>query len=161
AFSDASPILVYALAGFMAIASKTFRPAQAALLPRLANTPEELTAANATSSAIESVGTFLGPALGGLLLAFASVGWGFVADALTLVWSAIFVVQLRSPQDEVTAPRERSGTWHEVAAGFRALGGEREARVIVFLYFCQTVVAGALRVLIVVTALDLLDVGKA
>ena len=161
AFTGSSPILVYALAGFMAIASKTFRPAQAALLPRLANSPEELTAANASSSAIESVGTFLGPALGGLLLAFASVGWVFVADALTLVWSAFFVVQLRSPQEEVTAPRERSGTFREIGAGFTALGAEREARVIVFLYFCQTVVAGALRVLIVVTALDLLDVGKA
>src|SRR5436190_6070964 len=145
----------------MAVASKTFRPAQAALLPRLAESPEELTAANATSTAIESVGTFVGPALGGLLLAVASVGWVFVADALTLVWSAIFVVQLRSPREEVTAPRERSSTFREMSAGFSALGAEREARVIVFLYFCQTVVAGALRVLIVVTALDLLDVGNA
>ena len=32
--------------------------------------------------------------------------------------------------------------------------------MIVFLYFCQTIVAGALRVLIVVTALDLLDIGN-
>ena len=32
--------------------------------------------------------------------------------------------------------------------------------MIVFLYFCQTLVAGALRVLIVVTALDLLDIGN-
>ncbi len=32
--------------------------------------------------------------------------------------------------------------------------------MIVFLYFCQTVVAGAMRVLIVVTALDLLDIGN-
>src|SRR4029077_5978152 len=66
AFSGGSPWVVYVLAGFMAVASKTFRPAQAALLPRLANTPEELTAANATSTAIASVGTFLGPALGRL-----------------------------------------------------------------------------------------------
>ena len=161
AFNGASPVIVYILAGFMAVASKTFRPAQAALLPRLAESPEELTAANATSTAIESVGTFVGPALGGLLLAVASVGWVFVADALTLVWSAIFVVQLRSPREEVTAPRERSSAFREMSAGFSALGAEREARVIVFLYFCQTVVAGALRVLIVVTALDLLDVGNA
>ena len=33
--------------------------------------------------------------------------------------------------------------------------------MIVFLYFCQTVVAGSLRVLIVVTALELLDIGNA
>jgi MFS family permease len=160
AFNGASPVIVYILAGFMAVASKTFRPAQAALLPLLARSPEELTAANATSTAIESVGMFLGPALGGLLLAVASVGWVFVADALTLVWSAFFVVQLKSPYEEVTAPRERAGAFREMAAGFSALGSERGARIIVFLYFCQTVVAGALRVLIVVTALDLLDVGN-
>ena len=161
AFGDASPVIVYILAGFMAVASKTFRPAQAALLPKLARSPEELTAANATSTAIESVGTLVGPALGGLLLAVASVGWVFVADALTLVWSAFFVVQLRSPREEVTAPREPTNTYREIVAGFSALGSEREARVIVSLYFCQTVVAGALRVLLVVTALDLLDVGNA
>jgi hypothetical protein len=45
-------------------------------------------------------------------------------------------------------------------AGFHALGTERDARVIVFLYWCQTFVAGALRVLIVVTALDLLKIGN-
>jgi len=161
AFKGASPLIVYVLAGFMAVASKTFRPAQAALLPQLARTPEELTAANASSTAIESVGTFVGPALGGLLLAVVSIGWVFVADALTLLWSALFVVQLRAPRREVAAPRERTGTFREIGAGFEVLGAEREARVIVFLYFCQTVVAGALRVLIVVTALDLLDVGNA
>jgi MFS family permease len=161
AFGDSSPIIVYVLAGFMAVASKTFRPAQAALLPKLASSPEELTAANATSTAIESVGTFVGPALGGLLLAVASVGWVFVADALTLVWSAFFVVQLRAPREEVTAPREPKSTYREIVAGFSALAAEREARVIVSLYFCQTIVAGALRVLLVVTALDLLDVGNA
>ena len=159
-FAGSSPLIVYVLAGFMAVASKTFRPAQAALLPLLASSPEELTAANATSTAIESLGMFLGPALGGLLLAVASVSWVFVADALTLVWSAFFVVQLKSPYEEVTAPRERAGAFREMAAGFSALGAERGARTIVFLYFCQTVVAGALRVLIVVTALDLLDVGN-
>jgi predicted MFS family arabinose efflux permease len=161
AFAGASPVIVYVLAGFMAVASKTFRPAQAALLPLLAESPGELTAANATSTAIESVGTFVGPALGGLLLAVASVGWVFVADAVTLLWSAMFVVQLRSRREEATvATRERAGAFREMAAGFTALGSEREGRLIVSLYFGQTVVAGALRVLIVVTALDLLGVGN-
>src|SRR5207253_2070680 len=158
AFDGWSPAIIFALATFMAVASKTFRPAQAALLPRLANTPEELTAANVTSTAIESVGSFLGPALGGLLLAVASVGWVFVADALTLVWSALLVVQIRAPR-VLEEAREQRGVWHELSAGFRALGGESDGRLIVFLYWWQTFVAGALRVLIVITALDLLKIG--
>jgi MFS family permease len=159
AFADGPPIVVYALATFMAVASKTFRPAQAALLPRLAATPEELTAANVSSTAIESVGSFLGPALGGLLLAVSSVGWVFVADAATLVWSALLVMQIRAPAaEEPTVPE--GSVLREALAGYRALATERDARLIVFLYWCQTFVAGALRVLIVVTALDLLDLGE-
>ncbi len=160
AFTGAPAAIVYVLAGFMAVASKTFRPAQAALLPLLAESPEELTAANVSSTAIESIGSFLGPALGGLLLAVASVGWVFVADALTLVWSSILVLQIRS-RPEPPHQVEHVSMFRKVAAGFSALGTERDARVIVFLYFCQTVVAGSLRVLIVVTALELLDIGNA
>ncbi|MHB8644092.1 MAG: MFS transporter, partial [Gaiellaceae bacterium] len=158
AFRGWSPAIVYALAAFVAVASKTFRPAQAALLPRLAGSPEELTAANVSSTAIESVGSFLGPALGGLLLAAASVGWVFVADAVTLVWSALLVLQIRAPREQRQAP-EHESVLRELGAGFRALGAEADARLIVALYWCQTFVAGALRVLVVVTALDLLKVG--
>lgn len=160
AFTGASPAIVFVLSGFMSIASAAFRPAQAALLPVLAESPEELTAANVSSTAIESVGSFAGPALGGLLLATTSVGWVFVADAVTLVWSAALIVQVRSPGAAAPSHVERKSTAREVTAGFSALVGERDARVIVFLYFCQTLVAGAMRVLIVVTALDLLDIGN-
>jgi predicted MFS family arabinose efflux permease len=158
AFRGWSPAVVYALAAFVAVASKTFRPAQAALLPRLAGSPEELTAANVSSTAIESVGSFLGPALGGLLLAATSVGWVFVADAVTLVWSATLVLQIRPPREQ-QQPAEHESVLRELGAGFRALGAEPDARLIVALYWCQTFVAGALRVLVVVTALDLLKVG--
>src|SRR5438046_3133219 len=128
AFLGWSPAIVFVLAGFMAVASKTFRPAQAALLPLLADTPEQLTAANLSSTAIESVGTFLGPALGGVLMAATSVGWVFVADALTLVWSALLVLQIHSRKEE-PAEFERGSAFGEALAGFRALGTERDARV--------------------------------
>lgn len=160
AYAGWTPGVIYALATFVAIASKTFRPAQAALLPSLARTPEELTAANVSSTAIESVGSFLGPALGGLLLAATSTGAVFAATAATLVWSALLVSRIRSTAAPEREAGEHEGVLREALAGFRALGSEQDARVIVFLYSCQTLVAGALRVLIVVTALDLLDIGN-
>jgi predicted MFS family arabinose efflux permease len=160
AYAGWTPGVVSGLATFVAVASKTFRPAQAALLPSLARTPEELTAANVSSTAIESVGSFLGPALGGLLLAVSSTGAVFSATAVTLVWSAFLVSRIRAPAAPGRAPEANEGVLREALAGFRALGTEKDARVIVFLYSCQTLVAGALRVLIVVTALDLLDIGN-
>ena len=63
---DGPPIVVYALAVLTAVAGTSFRPAQAALTPSLANHPGELTAANVAASTVESVGFFAGPAIGGL-----------------------------------------------------------------------------------------------
>ncbi|MGH3017529.1 MAG: MFS transporter [Gaiellaceae bacterium] len=63
--ADGPPLAVYGLAIATALVGTCFRPAQAALLPGLARDPGELTAANVASSTIESVGFFLGPALGG------------------------------------------------------------------------------------------------
>jgi MFS family permease len=150
--------VIFALATWVAIVSRLFRPAQAALLPSLAQTPEELTAANVSSTAIESIGSFLGPALGGLLLAATSTGAVFAADAAALVWSALLVSRIRTP-GEPSLRVERGRTWHEVSEGFRVLLAEPDARVISALYCAQTLVAGALRVLLVVAALDLLDIG--
>ena len=139
--------------------SKLFRPAEAALLPTLARTPEELTAANVSSSAIESVGAFLGPALGGLLLAATNDGTVFAATCATLVWSAFLVSRLK-PTEAPARPAEHESALTQAVAGFKALGSEPDARVIVGLYSLQTLVAGALRVLMVVTALDLLGIGN-
>ena len=66
AFADAPLPLLYALAALSSMTSTAFRPAQAAILPSLARTPDELTAANVASSTIESVTSFAGPALGGV-----------------------------------------------------------------------------------------------
>src|SRR5207244_7720446 len=55
---------------------------------------------------------------------------------------------------------EHRGAWVEAMEGFRVLAKEPDARVLVFLYSCQTFMDGALRVLMVVTALDLLGIGN-
>src|SRR5918992_665783 len=49
---------VYALTTFVTLASTAFGPAESALLPSLARTPDELTAANAVASTVESAALF-------------------------------------------------------------------------------------------------------
>src|SRR5919204_484576 len=96
------PYVVYALAVVVSVASTAFRPAQAALVPGLARTPEELTAANVTATTIESVGIFAGPALGGLLLAASTSAVVFGVTAGAMVWSALLVVRISEPAREPT-----------------------------------------------------------
>lgn len=160
AFAGAASWLVYLLVGSSSVVGTIFRPAEAALMPSLARSPEELTAANVSSSTIESFGDFAGPAIGGIVYAVAGAGTAFAFTAAALLWSALLVSRI----DVAGSPavgEERQGLRHEAAAGFRELADEPRLRLIVILYSAQTVVAGALGVLVVVTALDLLDVGKA
>lgn len=163
ALSDGPPWAVYALACASSILGTLFLPAESALLPDLARDPEELTAANVTRSTIESVGSFVGPAIGGLLLAATSAGVVFIAAAATFVWEAAIVSLIRPPEKaSVEADEEPSseGVLRSTVAGFKAIASERRLRLVIALYSAQTVLAGALGVLVVVTALELLDAGE-
>jgi MFS family permease len=156
---DGPSALVYVLAGFVAVAYSAVRPAQAALLPSLATTPQELTAANVTSSTIESLGVFGGPAIGGILLAATSPDVVFGAAAGAFLLAALLVSRVHVVSEP--EPREaREGMLAEFAAGFATLAHEKGLRVLVLLLVSQTLVAGALNVLLVVSALELLDLGE-
>jgi MFS family permease len=160
ALAGGSEWLVYTLAGVAAILGTAFLPAESALLPELARTPEELTAANVVRSTIESVATFAGPAIGGALLAFWSTGTVMLATAGTFAAGAVFVALIRPPRATDEEPERKTeserGFLREAAGGFRAIGVDRRLRVVVGLYAAQALLAGALGVLVVVTALELL-----
>jgi MFS family permease len=162
-FADGPLVLVFVLAAFGPICGTAFHPAEAALLPTLAATPEELTAANVSTATIDSVGSFVGPALGGLALAAWGVGPTLLLTVATYVWSALMVLRVH-PDRSPVVPREETAPASAVAealAGFRAVLSDRNLRVIMGLFGAQTVVAGAMGVLVVVTALRLLDFGTA
>jgi MFS family permease len=162
ALASAPAIVIYALAVVVAIVSTAFHPAQAALTPSLASTPEELTAANAVGSTIESVGTFAGPALGGLLLAATSIGVVFIVMAMLFLWSAFFVLRIRTEaMPALATAAEHPPFLHQATAGIRTIVKEPKVRLIVGIYGCQTLIAGAVRVFIVVMAFQLLHTGNA
>lgn len=166
--------IVYALVSVSTVAGTPFGPAQAALLPILSRTPAELTAANVASSTLESVGSFIGPAIGGFLLAATNAETVFALNAASFLWSAALVIGIaasatltpttsaasRETDHEAEEEAEtRLGAGGGLTAGFRAIFGNRDIGALVALYTVQTLVAGALGVLLVVTALDLLDGG--
>ncbi|MBD0338947.1 MAG: MFS transporter [Thermoleophilia bacterium] len=152
-----SPYVVYALAVLAALAGTVFGPSESALIPTLARSPEELTAANVSASTIDSVGTFMGPALGGFLLAATSPEIAFFAAAGLVAWSAVVVSGV---QEGPRAPRdEEEGALRGGLAGFRTLFGDSRLRLIAGLLAVYTLLDGALDVLIVVLALETLDLG--
>jgi len=160
-FAGSSQWVVYGLSIAATIATTPFRSSQAALTPTLARTPEELTAANAVASGIESVAVFAGPALAGVLLAVASTGMVFLLTAALIVVSAallvlIHVERTEKPNRELDAATIAA----ERIAGFTALGRNSSLRVMMGLLTAQTAMFGALQVFIVVTALELLDLGE-
>jgi MFS family permease len=160
AFADAPPVTVYLLAGVVGMLQSIFRPTQSALLPLLARTPEELTASNLVLTTIEALGIFLGPAVGGLLLAATSTDTVLAVSSVAFLLSALLVSRIHvSREAEQTFSREPWG--QRMFAGFTTIWRDPGLRVIVVLYGAQTLVAGALNVLIVVTALELLDIGEA
>lgn len=165
--ADGPSLLVYALSIMVGIVGMVFRPAQAAILPSIASSPAQLTAANVASSTINSVGFFLGPAVAGLLLAVADLGTVFVFDAVTFVWSAVMVAGIHASNEgrvqddtgddpEPDDPEPSGGMFDGVGDGFRAILGSRDLRLIVALYVAQTIVAGCSAVYEVAIALDLL-----
>jgi hypothetical protein len=163
AWTDVRAEIVYALAAVSVVAATGFRPAQRALLPGLARTPEELTASNVATSTIDSVAVFAGPALGGLLLAATDAGTVFAANGVTFLWSAYMVMRLDARRAEAAAlPSKAVGKnpFAGVSEGFRVVAREPGVRAIVLLTGAQVVVYGALSVLVVVLALDLLDLGE-
>lgn len=176
-------MLVYGLGLLTSLAATSFRPAQAALLPRLANHPGELTAANVASSTIESVGFFAGPAAAGALLAVSDVALVFMFNALTFLWSAGLVARLRVPADAsavdasaadgggadgggadgLAVPADeapRQSLLAGAGAGFREILASRDLTVLMALYCAQTVIAGASLVFGVAIAFEMLGMSE-
>ena len=156
---DAPAVIVYLLAILVTLVSQAFGPAESALLPTLAESPEELASANVASSTIEAAGYFVGPALGGIVLAVSNVETVFVLTAVAFLWSAavLALIRLRAPEPTADVPR---GSWqHEALAGFRTIWHDSRLRLIIGLFAAQTLVYGGFVVLIAVASIRLLGLG--
>ena len=78
-------------------------------MPLVARSPEELTAANVTSSTFDSVGLFAGPALGAFLIALSGYTAAFTVIAVTFAWSAFFVLRISTAAVARSAPAGEDG----------------------------------------------------
>lgn len=153
-------VLVYPIAAAVSALAMAFNPAHRALVPALARTAEELTATNILRSTVDSSALFAGPALAGFILAATGTGAVFVLASLTFVCSAVVVAGIARPAaaEETGAAQERPPTRR--LAGFRTILTEPHLRVLVGLSAAHAVAAGALGVVLVVSAIELLGLGE-
>jgi MFS family permease len=165
--AEAPVPLVYGLAALSATSITITRPAQNALLPSLARTTDELTAANVASSWTESVSVLGGPALAAVLLGVSGPGAVFAVMAAVLACSGLLVTGVETAAEPRPAPggKGRAGWLAEVLrtalGGFTTLARERLPRLSVGLLTAQYLMVGVLDVLLVVLAFEVLDIGSA
>jgi MFS family permease len=163
ALANAGTAVVYVLAGLNAVIETTFWPTQTALLPELARSPEELTAANAASSTLESLGGMIGSALGGVISAALGAGAVFLLGAGIFAVAGLFASRIRvapaAEAKDVTA-HASPGIVHELLEGFRSIRREPGVGLLSLMVSAEWLLRGALTVLIVVTALGLLHLGQ-
>ena len=160
---DAPAIGVVVVAAGASWLAGVYRPIQAAVLPWLARTPGELTAANVVSSLMENAGVLVGPLVAGIALATVGAAAAMGLAAVALVGALVAILWLEVPRDHGhEAHRVRTtNPLANVAAGAAAIARIAPPGGIPLLVFAQCFVRGVLTVLLVVLALDVLDLGEA
>jgi MFS family permease len=158
--AEAPAGLVYVLGALVGACDGATRPAQAALLPSLSPTPEDLTASNALSTTVESVGMFAGPAVGALLLALVGIDATLAITVVVFAAGAALIAGVHAPLDahpdpEPERPPSVDGLMRSLLGGLSVLRRDGQARLVVAVFGCQTLVDGALNVYLVVVAVDL------
>jgi MFS family permease len=156
-WADLPPPAVYAGAVLLNIAITATRPTHLSVLPELADTPAQLTAANALTSSLEGFAIFIGPLLAGVMIALKGpwLVFAVMAVALTVMGLALLAVHARSRL--VTHGSPAGGA----LAGFRELRRRPGARLLLGFVTGQTAVIGALDVLTVILAYGVLSMGPA
>ena len=150
--------VVYVTAAVAATTIVLTRPVHNAIIPEIAETPEQLTAGNAASSTVEGIAIFAGPLLTGVLLSFAGPGWVFATFGLTSVASAVLTwsLPLKRTFDRVVDPESAVKA---TLAGLRTLRHQAGALLLTIVVGAQFVVVGLLDILIVVVGIDVLAMG--
>jgi len=157
-FAGAPVAIVFALAALLNILNVLLRPGYWALLPDLATTPEELVACNVVASVFEGLAWLAGPLLAGVLISLTSPGVAFFAAAGLLAGSTLFAALVRASHLVQTKTSERR-VLSDTLEGVKTVARNRDARVIFGLFGAQTIVRGALNVLVVVAAIRLMQFG--
>ena len=165
------PLAAYAAAIFASTAVTVTRPAQSALIPSVAATPDQLTAANVVAGWLEAAAVAAAGLLAGMLISLAGVASVFAVCAGLGLAAALLATRLRGAglaaagrnEDLAEVPGETEGepdAGPAVAAGIgegvRLAVRQPRVRLMLALLTADSVVVGALDLLVVILAINVL-----
>jgi predicted MFS family arabinose efflux permease len=151
--------VVIALAAASSTLAGTYRPLLIAILPWLVRSPAQLGAVNVLATSTENSGALVGPVAAAVLLATGSdwlaivVAAGFLAMATAALWR-VRLPELRAHPDAA------GGLFGDTFRGLAELARVAPPAGMAVLLLAQTFVKGALSVLLVVLAVDVIDAGE-
>jgi MFS family permease len=179
-----SPVVVFILAPLTSLSLTVTRPPQAALLPAIVRTPDELTAANVVTGWSDAAAALVGPAVVGILLTWRGPGLAVAAMAGMTVISTFLVARVQGPaaaisSDVVVRGGMNAGEGNDLIgdqmtaigrafASIKASAGTTllktvrnpQMRVLLALHTFYFVLIGALDLLCVILAIDYLHMGS-
>jgi MFS family permease len=150
------PLAAYAAAVAAAALVTTTRPAQATLIPSVAVTPSQLTAANVAVGWMEAAGIAASGLLAGVLIATGGVAVVFAVCAGLGVAAMLLVARLRVPP-LASSPERAPAVVADLRESLRLTVRRPRLRLMVGLLTADAVVVGALDLLIVILAISVLD----
>jgi predicted MFS family arabinose efflux permease len=137
----------------------TYRPLQAAVLPWLVRTPAELAASNAVTAVMENAGSLIGPLLAGGVLAVASPAAAMAVAAGCLAAATVSLLRLAVPDIPKARAVGAASVARDITSGLAEFWQMAPPGGVAILAFAQTLLRGALVVLIAVLAVRVLGVG--
>jgi len=148
--------VVFVLAPLINLGIAATRPAQAALVPSIVRTAEELTASNVMAGWVEQASRLVVPAVAGLLLAIDGPALSIGATAGMTLVAALLVLRVPGP----AAGPSDVGLGTKLRANLSAARRDRTTRLLLSLTVFYQSFVGALDLLCVILAVSVLHLGQ-
>ena len=157
--AGASVVVVYGTAIAFGLALSVVRTVHPALLPQVVRHPDELTAANVATTWCEGLGTLAGPAATGVLVTAGGPGLACTVLAGLLVVTPVLASVGKSTADE-QEDEEEEGSLAELFAAAKVIASRPSTRALIAFPVGSAVIEGAIDLLVVVLAVQVLALGS-
>lgn len=165
-------VVIYIVGVTMSLLNSFFSSAQNSIIPDLVN-KDDLVTANSLSSTTSNVMLICGGALGGLIVGAGGYTFAFVLDIITFLISAILLYFIKGHfkvQSSKTLPKDYSfqeniltafrSFLNDISYCIKYLRKEKEIVAIILMFFLLSFGAGAINVLTIVFANQVLNIGS-